>query len=112
VPHSSQADLDPKRFADALAHQMRERGLSQYGLADLVGVTQATISAWLNQRRLPSPESAQAALDALGLEWGDVVASPDSRSLTGDSSPAVSTSDIVFVPRNGYAGAAPSATEG
>ena len=45
VPHTSQARIDPDRFADALAGQMRERGVSQYGLADLIGVTQATVSA-------------------------------------------------------------------
>jgi phage repressor protein C with HTH and peptisase S24 domain len=113
VPHTSQARIDPDRFADALAVQMRERGVSQYGLADLIGVTQATVSAWLNRRRLPSPDSANAALNALGIRWDEVAASPATSSSDGaGESGSVSSPDVVLIPRNGRAAAASSATTG
>lgn len=110
VPHTSQARVDPDRFADALSGQMRERGVSQYGLADLIGVTQATVSAWLNRRRLPSPDSANATLKALGIAWDEVAASPGTS--TASELKSVPSSDIVLIPRNGRAAAASDAATG
>lgn len=113
VPHTSQARIDPVRFSDALAAEMRERGVSQYGLADLIGVTQATVSAWLNRRRLPSPDSANAALQALRIDWNEVAASSGTSPSDGPGASRPGPSpDVVLIPRNGRAAAASSTTTG
>lgn len=113
VPHTSQARIDPDRFADALAEQMRARAVSQYGLADLIGVTQATVSAWLNRRRLPSPDSAKAALNALGIDWQAVAAPPNTPPTDGASDrPTALPSEVVLIPRNGHAAAASAPATG
>ena len=45
-----------------------ERGLSQYALADLVGVRNTAVSTWELGKVNPSPENMVTLIDVLGLD--------------------------------------------
>ena len=49
-----------------LAKLMYAQGLTQTALAKAIGVSQVSISRWLNGTRYPSPANAQAVADHLG----------------------------------------------
>lgn len=102
--HARQADIDPARLSEALTRRMQERGITQYDLADRLGVSQPTVSGWLRCRRKPSPANAQAALDLLELSWADVA--PEA----GEAAEA--EPDRVAIPRAGHAAAATHASNG
>jgi phage repressor protein C with HTH and peptisase S24 domain len=80
--------------------------VTQRDLAAVVGVSQPTVSGWLKQKAKPTDENARAALAHLGLAWADVAFRP--RAPRSDDGPADATAvGVVFIPRNGFAGAGP-----
>lgn len=66
---------DMKTWQERLRMVMREKGLTQKGVADLVGVSQSTLAAWLADRNKPGVaefEKLAAAIneDVVWLIWG------------------------------------------
>jgi transcriptional regulator with XRE-family HTH domain len=57
-----------RRFGQALQRARQECGLSQHGLADALGVSQASVSQWLLGQTAPRPERVAALERALRME--------------------------------------------
>jgi transcriptional regulator with XRE-family HTH domain len=57
-----------QRFGQALQRAREECGLSQRGLADAVGVSQASVSQWLLGQTAPRPERVAALERAVRME--------------------------------------------
>jgi transcriptional regulator with XRE-family HTH domain len=57
-----------RRFGQALQRAREECGLSQRGLADALGVTQASVSQWLLGQTAPRPERTAALERVLRME--------------------------------------------
>jgi transcriptional regulator with XRE-family HTH domain len=57
-----------RRFAQALRRAREECGLSQRGLADALGVSQASVSQWLLGQTAPRPERVAALEGVLRME--------------------------------------------
>jgi transcriptional regulator with XRE-family HTH domain len=68
-----------RRFAQALRRAREECGLSQRGLADALGVSQASVSQWLLGQTAPRPERVAALEGVLRM---DDRAAPGSVSVT------------------------------
>lgn len=60
-------------FADWLGGVLRQRGMPQKELAQLVGVTPAAVNAWANGRSVPRYEKIAAIAAALGVAVEDAV---------------------------------------
>jgi transcriptional regulator with XRE-family HTH domain len=57
-----------RRFGQALQRAREECGLSQRGLADALGVSQASVSQWLLGQTAPRPERTAALERVLRME--------------------------------------------
>ena len=57
-----------RRFGQALQRAREECGLSQRGLADALGVSQASVSQWLLGQTAPRPERVAALEGILRME--------------------------------------------
>ena len=57
-----------RRFGQALQRARKECGLSQRGLADALGVSQASVSQWLLGQTAPRPERTAALERVLRME--------------------------------------------
>jgi transcriptional regulator with XRE-family HTH domain len=57
-----------QRFGQALQRAREECGLSQRGLADALGVSQASVSQWLLGQTAPRPERVAALESVLRME--------------------------------------------
>jgi transcriptional regulator with XRE-family HTH domain len=57
-----------RRFGQALQRAREECGLSQRGLADALGVSQASVSQWLLGQTAPRPERVAALERVLRME--------------------------------------------
>jgi transcriptional regulator with XRE-family HTH domain len=57
-----------RRFGQALQRAREECGLSQRGLADALGVSQASVSQWLLGQTAPRPERVAALEQVLRME--------------------------------------------
>jgi transcriptional regulator with XRE-family HTH domain len=57
-----------RRFGQALQRAREECGLSQRGLADALGVSQASVSQWLMGQTAPRPERVAALERVLRME--------------------------------------------
>jgi transcriptional regulator with XRE-family HTH domain len=57
-----------RRFGQALQRARQECGLSQRGLADALGVSQASVSQWLLGQTAPRPERVPALERVLRME--------------------------------------------
>lgn len=104
--------IDPKRFGAAVDRALRKKNMSGAELGRAVGLDRATISRIRNGKQVPDRDNAQRILDALGLDWNDVTR--PSAHATGErpgeqstASKAEPSADVVYVPRNGFAGAGP-----
>lgn len=91
----STADLDRDRFAQTLARALDERGLTQSDLARTLGVTQPTISDYVNGKKTPSRKNLEHLIRLLDLAPGDLMA-PAAPPLADD---------VVLVPVRGKAAA-------
>jgi transcriptional regulator with XRE-family HTH domain len=68
---------DPRarqRFASALRKHLDLRGLTQDALAERLGTTQSSVSAWVTGRSLPSPQHIFALEEAFGVSQGTLAA--------------------------------------
>lgn len=109
------------RFAASVREALRNRRMTQAALAETVGVTPATVSDWVNQKKTPTDDSAERVLNALGLSWSDVIATghkpatangTHTRTEADTTDPASGGSAVVLVPHDGHAAAASSTAEG
>lgn len=57
---------------------MKRKSVSSIELADILGVSKATVSYWLNGKTFPSPETLTNIADALGVELWELFKAPDS----------------------------------
>jgi len=62
-------------FRAALAAALHVKGLKQYELAKLVGVTPSSVHGWLHERSIPSGEKLTAVARVLELRPEDLVPS-------------------------------------
>lgn len=65
---------DRTLFADRLRTELRRSHMSQTTLAERVGVSQQTVSKWLNGETQPRLKVLPALADALGIEPADLSA--------------------------------------
>lgn len=63
----------PQDFADWLVGMLRQRGMSQKALAELIEVTPAAVNGWVNGRSEPRYEKIKAIAAALGVTAEDAV---------------------------------------
>lgn len=63
----------PQNFAEWLVGVLRQRGMSQKGLAELIDVTPAAVNGWVNGRSVPRYEKIATIADALGVDVRDAV---------------------------------------
>lgn len=54
----------------------KEKGMSQKELADALGVTQGTVSAWESGRWDPTVENLRAVTKVLGVTVDELIAEP------------------------------------
>ena len=54
----------------------KEKGMSQKELADALGVTQGTVSAWESGRWDPTVENLRAVAKVLGVTVDELIAEP------------------------------------
>jgi phage repressor protein C with HTH and peptisase S24 domain len=105
--------VDRPRLIAAIEKGMQRQGMTQYDIADRLGVTQPAVNGWLNKKgkKTPGPANLQKLVDVLGLRREDFEtrepAPPTIQSTAQQSahSPAGSERSIVLIPRNGYAAA-------
>ncbi len=83
------ADLDA--FIQRVQRALYEQELSQSDLAERVGVSQPTVSDWLNRKSAPSKRNREKLMQALGLTEEDLEALPPPRPKAADD-------DVVFLP--------------
>jgi transcriptional regulator with XRE-family HTH domain len=56
-----------------IATRRREAGLTQQGLADALGVTQAAVANWENGRRCPPVKTLRKVAEALGCTIAELI---------------------------------------
>lgn len=56
---------------------MKAKSVSSIELAELLGVSKATVSYWLNGKVFPGADTIQAIADALGVEIWELFKEPD-----------------------------------
>jgi transcriptional regulator with XRE-family HTH domain len=61
-----------ERVGDTMRALFERTGLSQHEIARLGGLSYATLHAWVNGRRNPSPESVRAIADGLDKRGSDL----------------------------------------
>lgn len=68
--------MDDMAFADWLAQQLQDRGLSKSGLEDAIGTTSArhTVKGWLHEDKLPRFDSQLKIARYLGVDHAEVEA--------------------------------------
>ena len=88
-------DLDRARFSRALTRALAERGITQADLARELGVTQPTISDYVNAKKSPSRKNLVHLMGFLGLDPAELTALSE-RDLSGD---------VVLLPVRGRAAA-------
>lgn len=59
-------------FGEWLEDQIFSRGLTQVDLANAIGTSQSTVSAWVNNESVPRARSCDAIADALGIDRNEV----------------------------------------
>ena len=60
-------------FGTNLLNIMNEKGISQRELADAAGVSEATISRYVNKRQIPNANVIVAIANALGCRPSDLI---------------------------------------
>ncbi len=68
--------IDRARLAHALRQAMDVRGLDQYDLSKLLGVSQPTVHHWLSETKQPGAKNLGLVLDAFDIKWEDVCKQP------------------------------------
>ena len=61
-------------LADMIREARTNKGLSQYALADQIGVRNTAVSVWETGKVNPSPENMVALIDVLGLDPDEAAA--------------------------------------
>lgn len=68
------SDIDERAiFAENLREILKEKGISQQTLARFVGVSDASVSFWLNGQKYPSPGKVQKIADYLGVRKSQLI---------------------------------------
>ena len=68
------SDFDERKvFAENLREIMKEKGISQQTLAQIVGVSDASVSFWLSGQKYPSPGKVQKIADFLGVRKSQLI---------------------------------------
>lgn len=68
------SDIDEKIiFSENLREIMKEKGISQQTLAQVVGVSDASVSFWLSGQKYPSPGKVQKIADFLGVRKSQLI---------------------------------------
>ena len=60
-------------FAENLREIMKEKGIEQKTLAQVIGVSDAAVSFWLNGQKYPSPGKVQKIADFLGVRKSQLI---------------------------------------
>jgi transcriptional regulator with XRE-family HTH domain len=76
VPDQGQPAQPNQQLADNLTRLMGLHGLSSNFAADLLGVTPASLSAWLNSRATPSLNKAVAIAELFGISTDRLLQAP------------------------------------
>ena len=63
-----------KTTAEILSAHKNERGMTDTELADAIGASQSSVSAWVTGRRIPDDERLPAIARALGIELDELMA--------------------------------------
>jgi transcriptional regulator with XRE-family HTH domain len=82
-----------RRFGQALQRAREECGLSQRGLADALGVSQASVSQWLLGQTAPRPERVAALERVLRMEPNSLAQLLGQVPYDGAAPPSVSVSE-------------------
>lgn len=68
------SEKDERRiFAENLKGIMKEKGIEQKTLAQVIGVSDAAVSFWLNGQKYPSPGKVQKIADFLGVRKSQLI---------------------------------------
>lgn len=68
------SDIDERIiFAENLREIMKEKGIEQKTLAQVIGVSDAAVSFWLNGQKFPSPGKVQKIADFLGVRKSQLI---------------------------------------
>lgn len=68
------SELDEKRiFAENLKGIMKEKGIEQKTLAQVIGVSDASVSFWLSGQKYPTPGKVQKIADFLGVRKSQLI---------------------------------------
>lgn len=63
-------------FAKNLRELMNVKGVSQQKIAEVVGVSESSVSLWLSANRYPSPGKVQMVADFLGVRKSQLIDDP------------------------------------
>lgn len=99
-----------KKFAERLQEAQKQRGLSQKEMAKMIGITPASLSAYMRDAKTPALDIAVKIANALGVSIGWLCGESQSPSnmstyedLLRNIVELVDTSGIYFVVRGGSA---------
>lgn len=68
------SDKDERRiFAENLKGIMKEKGIEQKTLAQVIGVSDASVSFWLSGQKYPTPGKVQKIADYLGVRKSQLI---------------------------------------
>ena len=68
------SDIDERIiFAENLREIMKEKGIEQKTLAQVIGVSDAAVSFWLSGQKYPSPGKVQKIADFLGVRKSQLI---------------------------------------
>lgn len=68
------SDIDERIiFSENLREIMKEKGIEQKTLAQVIGVSDAAVSFWLNGQKYPSPGKVQKIADFLGVRKSQLI---------------------------------------
>ena len=74
-----------KKFAERLRMIQEQRGWTQSQLSEVVGISQGTISAYLNDQKSPTIDTAKNIATALGVSIGWLCGETEIQTLRGHS---------------------------
>ena len=74
-----------KQFANRLRMIQEQRGWTQSQLSEVVGISQGTISAYLNDQKSPTIDTAKNIATALGVSIGWLCGETEIQTLRGHS---------------------------